>query len=608
MKRLILVCLMILCLVPLGALAEEETAPALYPIRENGLWGYMNRAGEVVIEPQFATAEPFRGGYAVVLPVTLSDSRCTWRGIIDTHGDWVFPPDGSEIISQDSTSGYIGGYDDGVYIIYNPDSKAYGFFDIPSGFYSGQRYQWIDRNCAPDEELICVMCDNAKGFAERMTGEIVIPCRYELDFTYRFENGYCRVLPVDAEIADGWIVIDRQGTAIPMPENCYAAGPVSDGLVPIWDSETELCGYMDLSGNIVIEPQYDWVYPFSEGLACVVRDSDESYYAVITQDDQNVVILQDDALNRKGSSTAYSHGLLRAAHYDDDYNLLYILFLDHDGNEAFRLEIQDLLDVSDFNESGMAYYMIGEETEYGTYENVRYGFFNDRGEILTQPVFSIAAGNWISAFSEGMMPVTFHEYGKMGYINERGSIAYPIVPEFDRAEPFHNGLAMVEKNGKLGYVDYEGVVIWQEDNVQEIVPVFIGDEATSMQAVLHNGLVEDAYALIPLAQVLEALGYPLSWESETLATFDWDGERYVLDTAAAALYPEGKDPERWNFLEPAPGNAGHTVWTVNAGADFLIDSSFCRVVLMDMGYIDWVEPEDIRVRIVPLRPNQMQAD
>ena len=51
MKRLMLSLVMILCLTPLDAWAEE-TAPALYPIRENGLWGYMNQAGEVVIEPQ----------------------------------------------------------------------------------------------------------------------------------------------------------------------------------------------------------------------------------------------------------------------------------------------------------------------------------------------------------------------------------------------------------------------------------------------------------------------------------------------------------------------------------------------------------------------------
>ncbi|MBR1959350.1 MAG: WG repeat-containing protein, partial [Bacteroidales bacterium] len=48
-------------------------------------------------------------------------------------------------------------------------------------------------------------------------------------------------------------------------------------------------------------------------------------------------------------------------------------------------------------------------------------------------------------------------------MRQSGGWAYPLVPAYDRAEPFHNGLAMVEKNGKLGYVDYDGVVIWQED-------------------------------------------------------------------------------------------------------------------------------------------------
>ena len=51
MKRLMLVGVMILWFIPTGGWAEEEPAPNFYPIRENGLWGYMNRAGEVVIEP-----------------------------------------------------------------------------------------------------------------------------------------------------------------------------------------------------------------------------------------------------------------------------------------------------------------------------------------------------------------------------------------------------------------------------------------------------------------------------------------------------------------------------------------------------------------------------
>ena len=47
MKRCFFLFLLILCLRPCLAGAEEEDA--LYPIRENGLWGYMNRTGETVI-------------------------------------------------------------------------------------------------------------------------------------------------------------------------------------------------------------------------------------------------------------------------------------------------------------------------------------------------------------------------------------------------------------------------------------------------------------------------------------------------------------------------------------------------------------------------------
>ncbi len=68
MKRLMLVWVMILCLVPLGAWAEEETSEPLFPaMGENEKWGYINRSGEFVIAPQFDYAQEFRGNYAVVI-------------------------------------------------------------------------------------------------------------------------------------------------------------------------------------------------------------------------------------------------------------------------------------------------------------------------------------------------------------------------------------------------------------------------------------------------------------------------------------------------------------------------------------------------------------
>ena len=65
MKRLMLVCLMILALCLSVSFAEDEST-SLYPIRENGLWGYINELAEWVIPPQYDYAESFRDGLALV--------------------------------------------------------------------------------------------------------------------------------------------------------------------------------------------------------------------------------------------------------------------------------------------------------------------------------------------------------------------------------------------------------------------------------------------------------------------------------------------------------------------------------------------------------------
>ena len=37
-----------------------------------------------------------------------------------------------------------------------------------------------------------------------------------------------------------------------------------------------------------------------------------------------------------------------------------------------------------------------------------------------------------------------------------------IACQYGNAEQFRDGLALVEKNGKLQYIDHEGNVVWKE--------------------------------------------------------------------------------------------------------------------------------------------------
>jgi len=77
----------------------------------NTLYGYMNMAGEWIIEPRFASAEPFQYGYAPVrMRVTIRDpfsdtGRARRWGLIDARGEFVLPAefDGIDSVSEDGT-------------------------------------------------------------------------------------------------------------------------------------------------------------------------------------------------------------------------------------------------------------------------------------------------------------------------------------------------------------------------------------------------------------------------------------------------------------------------------------------------------------------------
>ena len=85
MKRVLSLLLILFLLLPLLPGLSEEEIPALYPIRESGLWGYMNRQGEVVIAPQWDDAKLFSQGRAVI---AHHDSRGNIQyGLIDIDGE-----------------------------------------------------------------------------------------------------------------------------------------------------------------------------------------------------------------------------------------------------------------------------------------------------------------------------------------------------------------------------------------------------------------------------------------------------------------------------------------------------------------------------------------
>lgn len=82
--------------------------------------------------------------------------------------------------------------------------------------------------------------------------------------------------------------------------------------------------------------------------------------------------------------------------------------------------------------------------------NGRDGLINTRGEMIIEPQFSS-----LGKFSEGLAPVKID--ASWGFINLRGEIV--IKPQFRNSYGFSEGFARVQKDGKWGLINKEGVYV-----------------------------------------------------------------------------------------------------------------------------------------------------
>jgi len=185
----------------------------LAAVKREGRWGYIDRNGSEVIPIRYRAAQSFRNGVAIV-DTGLPDHLV---GRIDTSGAWVTPP------------------------LFRSLSAA----DTPDGLLLGQK--------EPAEGL---------GFYDRSGNLVLGP--YFLAFP--FSQGHARVKTGVRSGSDDWL-IDTSGTLLTKKPLVLDGIRFSEGLIAI--RQDRKLGYMDLDGNIAVEPRYDQGGEFAEGLAAV---------------------------------------------------------------------------------------------------------------------------------------------------------------------------------------------------------------------------------------------------------------------------------------------------------------------------------------------------
>lgn len=167
----------------------------------------------------------------------------------------------------------------------------------------------------------------------------------------------------------------------------------------IADEQTQsLWGYVDKTGKMFIQPQYEVAGPFAEGLAQVQKKVDDHYrYGYI--DPEGKTAIEFDFLEAGG----FSEGLA-AVRIPDNGPLL-----DKFGKEASR----------------------------------KWGFIDKTGNFVIEPKFESAR-----AFSEGLASVA--QDSKYGFVDKEGN--WVIKPKFDIACSFVNDRAAVMTSDGLGFL------------------------------------------------------------------------------------------------------------------------------------------------------------
>ena len=241
---------------------QSEDENPLFPVKLNGKFGFIDRTGKIIIEPQFDGVWSFSEGLALVWNGDFEDGN---RGYIDKTGKYVINP---------PSPGCASFFEGVAAAKVSENGTKWGYIDKTGKFDIQPQFDFaLDFSEGLAGIKICVSWYPLWGFINHK-GEIVIRPRYDLvsDFT----EGLARAT-VGVWTRPDWrtYYIDKAGKWV-VSNSFISAGDFSEGLANICEDYNKKYGFIDKTGKYVIEPQFDSALKFSDGLAPVACMADAS--------------------------------------------------------------------------------------------------------------------------------------------------------------------------------------------------------------------------------------------------------------------------------------------------------------------------------------------
>lgn len=247
-------------------------------------------------------------------------------------------------------------------------------------------------------------------------GKYIIPAKYKEGIS--FSEGLTFV------VSDGGYptCIDKTGKIMFQLKQAKEVTGFSEGLA-IFKLDTTY-GFVDKTGKVVINPQFEYSRPFKEGLAAVYKNDK---WGFIDKTGKIVINYQFDRVSdfHNGKAVIKNDGQCG--------------FIDKKGSFVINPQFVHAFPMSE----GMAAIITDDEDE-------QFGFIGEDGKIVINPQFENAF-----SFKNGLALIEQND--KWGYIDKEGKIV--INPQFDKATIFYGDVTFVKSGSKWGVIDLTGKYI-----------------------------------------------------------------------------------------------------------------------------------------------------
>lgn len=278
------------------------------------------------------------------------------------------------------------------------------------------------------------------------------------------------------------------------------------GIVLLPMQKAEKWGYIDTTGKVIIEPQFDFADAFSDGIAAVELNGKTGY---INKSGQKVI----EAQYEEGTSFDGNYAIAKQG---EKYGIIGRL-----GNVVLPFDYDDISAINELVVNGKPIYV-------ATYtKGPAQGFID-----ITNTVQFAEQYDAVGDFYQNL--ATIKKGDRYGYLAPDGRVA--IEPTYEWADNFmDNGLARVKKNGLLGLINRNG---------QEVAPC-----KYSTLAEFKYGLAlvsaTGAYGFINTkGEEVIKTQYPfaLSFEyskmlGDTIAKVEYKGKRGYINTKDKSALP-----------------------------------------------------------------------